>query len=184
MSQQLRTRKNRPLATLSVQDQARLQARIDQAAQQGSDNLTGIQLEPGELVRLTSAQKMLWHAWKIDPEDISYNLAGAIHFAGQLETDRVQQAFRLLLAKHSGLRIRFVEDSLQQVWQQDGQYTALVVQSFHANQDQIQALALLRQPFNLLRDQLMRVAVVQTEHGSSLLVVLHHIVADGTSMQQ
>jgi amino acid adenylation domain-containing protein/non-ribosomal peptide synthase protein (TIGR01720 family) len=184
MSQQLRTRKNRPLATLSAQDQARLQARIDQAAQQGSDNLTGIQLEPGELVSLTSAQKMLWHAWKIDPEDISYNLAGAIHFAGQLETDRVQQAFRLLLAKHSGLRIRFVEDSLQQVWQQDGQYTALVVQSFHANQDQIQALALLRQPFNLLRDQLMRVAVVQTEHGSSLLVVLHHIVADGTSMQQ
>ncbi|WP_125716922.1 non-ribosomal peptide synthetase [Pseudoalteromonas rubra] len=182
MSQQRRTRRNRAMSSLSAQDQQKLQQRISQASE-SSGQLT-VQLEPGERVPLTAAQQILWYAWKLAPQDASYNLAGALHFEGTLEVAKVQAAFEALQAKHSALRICFVEQD-EQVWQRDGQYqTITVAQLSHTTNGQDPVRQFVEQPFDLCGEPLLRIAIAQEPGRASLIVTMHHIITDGTSMQQ
>ncbi|MCF2908659.1 amino acid adenylation domain-containing protein [Pseudoalteromonas sp. DL2-H2.2] len=183
MSQQRRTRRNRAISSLSSEDQQRLQARIAEASET-TGQLT-VSVAPGEQVPLTAAQQILWYAWKMDPADASYNLAGALHFDGQLQPLRVKQAFEVLLAKHSGLRIRFVE-AAEQVYQIDGQYQQLDVTELtvHDEQPDDPIRAFVEQPFDLCQAPLLRIAIATRGTQTSLIVTMHHIITDGTSMQQ
>ncbi|TMP36453.1 non-ribosomal peptide synthase/polyketide synthase [Pseudoalteromonas rubra] len=183
MSQQRRTRRNRAISSLSTEDQQRLKARIDQA--QSNAGQLQVELTAGERVPLTPAQKILWYAWKLDPQDVSYNLAGALHFQGELHTAQVRQAFETLLAKHSGLRILFVEEQ-EQVWQCDGGYQSLPVHELELAHlsDQASIRRFVEQPFALCSEPLLRIAIARCEGRTSLIMTLHHIIADGTSMQQ
>ncbi|ALU43405.1 non-ribosomal peptide synthetase [Pseudoalteromonas rubra] len=183
MSQQRRTRRNRAISSLSTEDQQRLKARINQA--QSDAGQLQVELAAGEQVSLTPAQKILWYAWKLDPQDVSYNLAGALHFKGELQTEQVKQAFETLLSKHSGLRIQFVEEQ-DQVWQRDGGYQSLDVHEIELDHytDKARIRTFVEQPFALCNEPLLRIAIARCEARTSLIVTLHHIIADGTSMQQ
>ncbi|MBQ4844782.1 non-ribosomal peptide synthase/polyketide synthase [Pseudoalteromonas sp. MMG005] len=186
MSRQRRTRKNRQLSSLSEADKNKLQQMIS-GANSGVGTHISEHIADGELVPLTPAQKILWYAWKLDPENTTYNLGGALHFEGLLDTHRVNSAFEQLCQRHDALRIKFVEGDLQDVWQIDGgdqTFTFFETTAVDLAQRDAQLRQIVVQPFDLVEGPLLRVGVVNQGNDSSLVVTLHHIIADGTSMQQ
>ncbi|NNG41645.1 amino acid adenylation domain-containing protein [Pseudoalteromonas sp. NEC-BIFX-2020_002] len=186
MSRQRRTRKNRQLSSLSEAERSKLQQLISGAEASETTQITEI-VTQGELIPLTPAQKILWYAWKLDPKDTAYNLGGTLHFKGVLNAALVEQAFDYLCQTHDALRIKFFEDEAQDVWQLDVSHRSFRLYEAQAecraSRDE-KLKAVVSKPFDLLIGQLLRVGLVTLNGDSSLVVTLHHIIADGTSMQQ
>ncbi|KAF7767618.1 hypothetical protein PCIT_a3671 [Pseudoalteromonas citrea] len=186
MSRQRRTRKNRQLSSLSEAERSKLQQLISGAEASETTQITE-SVTQGELIPLTPAQKILWYAWKLDPKDTAYNLGGTLHFKGVLNAALVERAFDDLCQTHDALRIKFFEDDAQDVWQLDASHSTFTLYEAEAecltSRDE-KLKAVVSKPFDLLIGQLLRVGLVTLNGDSSLVVTLHHIIADGTSMQQ
>ena len=183
MNGQKRVRKRHQNRILSQEQQDQLQARISASTPLVGQQLT-IRDDSEQALPLTPAQHRLWTTWQIDKQDSSYNLAGSLHFLGQLEDDLVQQSFAYLVGIHGSLRTRFFQEKNQVL-----QKTRLLpIFSFSAEieNDDIDSRInnAARQPFDLCNDSLLRVIVIKQSQGCTLLVVMHHIITDGTSMQQ
>ena len=142
--------------------------------------------------QLSYAQRRMWFLWQLDPQGAAYNLPMAVRLHGSLNLAALQQAFDALVARHETLRTRFVahgDDVRQQVdatpaplqLRQD----ALTGLDDNARQAAIETIAEAEAlaPFDLASGPLLRVRLLQLaaqEH--VLLLTLHHIVADGWSM--
>lgn len=135
---------------------------------------------------LTAAQQRLWYAWKIAPNDKAYNLAGSLYFDGQLDAELVKQSFAVLQDRHGALQIQFTE-TLEGVFQQQNPqltFEFVALSQVQSNQDLItEALTQAMRPFDLLSDPLLRVVLITQDRRCELLIVMHHIITDGTSMQ-
>ncbi|WP_071323165.1 non-ribosomal peptide synthetase [Janthinobacterium sp. 1_2014MBL_MicDiv] len=140
---------------------------------------------------LSFAQQRQWFLWQLDPASSAYHIAGGLRLRGRLQAAAVQSAFDALIARHESLRTYFVADA-------DGlaeQCIAppMALRLAHADlrgvDDGEARLARIADDFNqapfdlasapLLRAMLVRLA--DEEH--VLLVVMHHIVSDGWSIQ-
>ncbi|WP_076585068.1 non-ribosomal peptide synthetase [Vibrio ostreicida] len=152
---------------------------------------------------LSFAQQRLWLLDQLEGGSPHYNIPTALHIKGGLSVDALKQAFYDIVARHSVLRTVFVgqkETATQQVKplpvdlcfeikpiseQSDARYVVSDKQSIDqviANlQPQVDQCA--QYCFDLARDTLIRghLWVINPEH-SVLLIVVHHIAADGWSM--
>ena len=59
---------------------------------------------------LSYAQERLWFLWKLDPENVSYNLPSAVRLRGELDLAAVRRAIDSLVQRHDILRTRFQEE--------------------------------------------------------------------------
>ena len=142
---------------------------------------------------LSHAQLRQWFLWKLDPQSSAYHIAQASWMHGELDLAALRQAFGVLLERHGGLRTVFEEspDGLarQRIVPQLALELPLIdLSSLPAAQRQERALAeaerLCLTPFDLTRGPLLRVAAVRLDsHQHLLVVVMHHIISDGRSMQ-
>ncbi|MEO1682257.1 MAG: amino acid adenylation domain-containing protein [Cyanobacteria bacterium J06631_12] len=62
------------------------------------------QTEQAALLELTTAQRLLWMGQKLAPESPLYNMAFLFVLTGELDTDRLQAAFRAVVARSDVLR--------------------------------------------------------------------------------
>ncbi|SMF01179.1 MULTISPECIES: non-ribosomal peptide synthetase [unclassified Pseudomonas] len=149
-------------------------------------------VEVDERDRLSYAQRRMWFLWQLDPQGAAYNLPMAVRLNGLLDLSALQHAFDALVARHETLRTRFVADG-----DDVRQHVDAVAAPLQLRQDCLSELAeAARQhalesiaeaealaPFDLATGPLLRVRLLQLaaqEH--VLLLTLHHIVADGWSM--
>ncbi|KFJ08791.1 D-alanine--poly(phosphoribitol) ligase, subunit 1 [Delftia acidovorans] len=142
---------------------------------------------------LSHAQLRQWFLWKLDPQSSAYHIAQASWMHGELDVAALRQAFGVLLERHGGLRTVFEEspDGLarQRIVPQLALELPLIdLSSLPAAQRHDRALAeaerLCLTPFDLTRGPLLRVAAVRLDSRQHLLVVvMHHIISDGRSMQ-
>ncbi|WP_373800681.1 condensation domain-containing protein, partial [Delftia acidovorans] len=142
---------------------------------------------------LSHAQLRQWFLWKLDPQSSAYHIAQASWMHGELDLAALRQAFGVLLERHGGLRTVFEEspDGLarQRIVPQLALELPLIdLSSLPAAQRRERALAeasrLCLTPFDLTRGPLLRVAAVRLDSRQHLLVVvMHHIISDGRSMQ-
>lgn len=142
--------------------------------------------EVQEQAPLTAAQQRLWYAWKVAPHDKAYNLAGSLYFDGQLDAELVKRSFDVLQARHGALQIQFCETEAGVYQQQNPQlnFEFSVVSMAQANANQpADKLSHAMRPFDLLSEPLLRVVLVNHDNRCELLIVMHHIITDGTSMQ-
>ena len=140
---------------------------------------------------LSYAQQRMWFLWQLDPQSAAYNLPMAVRLNGALQVQALEQAFSLLVARHECLRTTFGqagERAFQRVAEPqalqlpltdlsrvpEAQRWPLVQQ--HMMAEATQAFDLEHGPLLSLR--LLRLA--EQEH--VLLLTLHHIIADGWSM--
>ncbi|MCA1359979.1 non-ribosomal peptide synthase/polyketide synthase [Bradyrhizobium sp. IC3069] len=137
---------------------------------------------------LSFAQARLWFLWRMDPSSAAYNISATVRVRGQLQPRALQQAFDMLVARHSALRTVFRQEGEQaeQVIQVP-QPAALRHLALDGDDRERQARELARQeaslPFDLEAGPLMRATLLTLDEGDHFLVVsLHHIVADGWSM--
>ncbi|MET8844336.1 amino acid adenylation domain-containing protein [Streptomyces rubiginosohelvolus] len=135
---------------------------------------------------LSPAQERLWFLHQLDPGDASYNIPLVLRLTGALDEPALRSAFDATAARHEALRTRFPD--------RDGRPVVLVeppapvpVESVDLRRDPGRAPRLLAErtnaAFDLARGPLLRVALLRTDDDEHLLcLVLHHIVADGWSL--
>ncbi|MGM7643256.1 amino acid adenylation domain-containing protein [Nocardia sp. JW2] len=135
-------------------------------------------------IPLSPAQQRMWFLHRFDPRSAAYHIPVAIHLSGELDVAALRGALGDLVARHETLRTTYPEF--------DGQATQLVGEPFVpeltvtdvAPTDVSGAVAqVLSGGFDITTEVPVRVALLRvtpTEH--VLVLVVHHIAADGWSM--
>ncbi|MEO1077829.1 MAG: condensation domain-containing protein, partial [Bacteroidota bacterium] len=146
------------------------------------------QARPSE-VPVSFAQQRLWFLHQIEPESPAYNIPVALQLTGPLSVDALRGALRHVVGRHEALRTRFVapEGVPQQVITPAAEAQAAlvvpVVDVSGAAEARQLAEAEASRPFSLEDEALVRATLIgigAEEH--VLLLTVHHIVADGWSM--
>ncbi|MBH3428630.1 non-ribosomal peptide synthetase [Pseudomonas alkylphenolica] len=133
------------------------------------------------------AQHRLWLLWQLDPHSAAYNIPGALRLRGELDKDALQSSFQALVERHESLRTVFTElegQALQRVLpSQLLEVQHLDLHGVSADQVQAQREAEALQPFDLRSGPLLRATLVRlADEEHQLWVTVHHIIADGWSM--
>lgn len=140
---------------------------------------------------LSHAQQGMWFIQQLEPNSAAYHIPSAARLRGHLDSAALHAAFQALVQRHEALRTCFAE--------QNGEPTQLIhgavelplplidLGHLPPTEREAEARRLLieaaTRPFDLNQAPLLRLTLVRLaadEH--LLLLVLHHIVADGWSM--
>jgi amino acid adenylation domain-containing protein/non-ribosomal peptide synthase protein (TIGR01720 family) len=132
-------------------------------------------------------QQRLWLLDQIEPGNAAYHIPIALRLSGQLDLDALEKAFDEIVRRHESLRTTFDvadEGPIQVVHP-----PASAAIAFHEAADLTEAvfrerfLDEVRRPFDLKRGPLVRAGLFRRGPGEHvLLLVVHHIVADGWSV--
>ncbi|RDS90836.1 non-ribosomal peptide synthetase [Pseudomonas fluorescens] len=137
------------------------------------------------------AQNRLWITWQLDPQSSAYTIPGALRLRGELDEDALRSSFQYLIQRHEALRTRFYERDGQGFQRVDANsdfdlqvidLSDLPVAEREARAQQIREDE-ARTLFDLEQGPLLWVTLVRLdEDDHQLLVTLHHIIADGWSL--
>ncbi|TDP41633.1 non-ribosomal peptide synthase/polyketide synthase [Nocardia ignorata] len=135
-------------------------------------------------IPLSPAQQRMWFLHRFDPRSAAYHIPVAIRLSGELDVAALRGALGDLVARHETLRTTYPEF--------DGQATQLVGEPFVpeltvtdvAATDVSGAVAqVLSDGFDITTEVPVRVALLRVTPAEHVLVlVVHHIAADGWSM--
>jgi hypothetical protein len=150
-----------------------------------------IVLEPvarDQQLPLSWAQQRLWFLDQLEPASSAYNISWTVRLRGELDYSALQAALDQLTARHETLRTSFPDERGEPHQQIAAPF------SIRMHQENLPAVAdeqlrarlgqLAAAPFNLATGPLWRVVLLRlADDEHILLVVIHHIVADGASMR-
>ncbi|CCD83731.1 Putative Non-ribosomal peptide synthetase/polyketide synthase [Bradyrhizobium sp. ORS 285] len=133
---------------------------------------------------LSFAQQRLWFLDRLNAGSPAYNIPGAFDLSGPLDVAALTEALNDLVARHAPLRTVFAEI--------DGKPVQTVLPTLHValplvdavDEDAARSLvdAEVAKPFDL-RETVFRARLIRlTPYRHVLIVVLHHICADGWSL--
>nr|WP_231515113.1 non-ribosomal peptide synthetase [Paenibacillus sp. UNC217MF] len=140
-------------------------------------------IEARDYYPVSSAQKRMYILQQIDGAELSYNMPGVLILEGALNRNRLEEAFRSLIARHETLRTGFelvggepvqrvhrdVEFAIAYAWVQEGEEKAHIQEFVR--------------PFDLRQAPLLRVGLLELKSDCHLLLLdMHHIISDGASM--
>ncbi|WP_438868773.1 non-ribosomal peptide synthetase [Pseudomonas sp. L1(2025)] len=137
------------------------------------------------------AQNRLWITWQLDPHSSAYTIPGALRLRGELDEDAVRASFQQLIQRHEALRTRFYErdgQALQRVEANTGfELQVIDLSNLPAAEREARAQQIredeARTQFDLEKGPLLWVTLVRLDdEDHQLLVTLHHIIADGWSL--
>ncbi|MFJ6811659.1 amino acid adenylation domain-containing protein [Streptomyces anulatus] len=141
-------------------------------------------VDRGDTVPLSFAQRRLWFLNRFEENSSAYNVPMAVRLTGELDVDALRLALGDVLARHEALRTVFPEDR--------GRPSQLVLPprlpDFEAEplaEDALTATlaGAANTGFALDHELPLRIKVFRTgEREHVLLLVLHHIAADGWSL--
>ena len=137
------------------------------------------------------AQQRLWFLDRLEGDSSAYHLCGEWQFRGELNSSALQRSLDALAERHESLRTVFTETeghrALQQV--QPAASVPIQVHDLSAEADPETALDdlsrhLVSQSMDLEKGPLWQVHRVSLAEGDHrLILVIHHIIADGWSAQ-
>jgi len=174
------------LGQLSPQDRQALLDRL--VAGKGETGLA----HKVEKLPLSNAQQRIWLFEQFNASSAAYNIVSAIRFFGSLDLSALRWAFQQVVNRHEVLRTRFVENdqTVEQVIvdqldvhieEVDGRRLGTKVDG-EALQQRLAELSAV--DFRLSTLPLFKLSVLRLADDSAVLVfVLHHILADGWSLQ-
>ena len=139
---------------------------------------------------LTFAQQRLWFLNQLEPESPAYNESNAVRLCGSLDRDAFKRALNQIVLRHEVLRTAIVNVE-GYPWQvitnnRNVDLPVIDLQAVPTTDRDYEAQRLIaetiRKPFNLSRDLMLRVLLLQlSEQEHIFLVVKHHIAWDGWS---
>jgi amino acid adenylation domain-containing protein len=141
---------------------------------------------------LSFGQQRLWFLWQLDPSSTAYHVKHALRLRGTLDVEALRASFKGLVNRHEPLHTIFrtgADGSPEQLIQpMQFDITTLDLREIPVEEREARAAQeaqrICSAPFNLMQDQLLRVALLQvTENENILVMVMHHIISDGASMQ-
>jgi amino acid adenylation domain-containing protein len=135
---------------------------------------------------LSSAQKRLYIQQQMQLDNISYNLSIFVILEGEVERERLEQIFNRLIRRHESFRTAFEVaggEPVQRICRQVD-FQVLYIHPGPAGQPSPEAM--IREfvrPFDLAKPPLLRVGLSRLGEQTHLLMLdMHHIVSDGTSL--
>jgi non-ribosomal peptide synthetase component F len=134
----------------------------------------------------THQQEGLWFLHQLNPSSPVYHIPFVLRLQGALDVGALERATHALIVRHEALRTRFVEhDGLpRQVIDPPPPAFTVHVTEIDAEQGGKWAKSEAHAPFDLAAGSLFRVSVGRLAPDEHLIVlVVHHIVADGWSVR-
>jgi len=144
-------------------------------------------VEEREYYPVSPAQKRIYTLQKLDSGSTSYNMPGVFIVEGDLEHDKLESAFKALVSRHESLRTSF-ELMGNEIVQRIYKNAELKIEYFEHKEEEVQErIKSFLKPFDLSKAPLIRAGIVRLMDESSkkrylLLLDIHHIIADGTSI--
>jgi NRPS condensation-like uncharacterized protein/acyl carrier protein len=145
-------------------------------------------VEQREYYPQSSAQRRLFFLSRLEGIDTSYNGSTVLRVNGQFDSNRYENAFKRLIARHEALRTSFglVKHDLVQFVQKKVNFNTreIPIGDGSADEEDIkQAINDFIRPFDLSEAPLLRVGFLRLpENGHLLIFDMHHIICDGTSL--
>ena len=137
-----------------------------------------------EAYPLSSAQTRIYYNSKmIGDQNLVYNMPGAIMVNKILDKEKVEESINKIIERHSTLRTKFVLEN-NNVVQKIEPEVKLSVPVYHNSEDEVKEIINnFSKPFELEKAPLLRVELHYINNEKTLLLVdSHHIVMDGTSL--
>ncbi len=132
---------------------------------------------------MSSLQKTIYAASTIDCEGTSYNIPLQLELSGHVDYLKIEDAFNKIILRHESLRSTFTVSNgeyLQQV--HENLRLNLIIMEISEDEIQDYIKSFLK-PFDLSKPPLMRAELlIVSDNKCILLVDIHHIVADGESI--
>ncbi|MBZ4423313.1 non-ribosomal peptide synthetase, partial [Myxococcus sp. RHSTA-1-4] len=170
---------------------AGLAARVDALARDSGTTALAPPLVPvprtGPLP-LSFAQQRLWFLDRLEPGSPFYNMPSVLWLDGALDVGALERSLTELVRRHEVLRTTFADGPVQVI--HPPPHLSLPVVDLSSlpeasREDEARRLAReeARRPFDLTRGPLLRATLLRLGDTRHLLVlVLHHVVSDGWSM--
>lgn len=135
----------------------------------------------------SSAQKRMYSLYLLDKTSTAYNLPSATIIEGKLNEDKVREVAEKLFMRHEILRTSFEirDNKVVQVIADHVDIELSFTEQLIENEHQLKELVEdFVKPFDLSKAPLCRLKLVNvSEKKSILLFDVHHIIADGTSVE-
>ncbi|MCP5054992.1 MAG: amino acid adenylation domain-containing protein, partial [bacterium] len=140
-------------------------------------------MEDKEYYPLSPAQKRLYILNQVDVGSTSYNVPSAFLLEGPLDKEKLGEIFKQLIQRHDSLRtsFRMLDDVLVQFIHPDSNFEVEYFESPEISGTS--PLSDFIRPFDLSRAPLLRGRLILNGEREHLMMVdMHHIITDGTSM--
>ncbi|MBN6052380.1 amino acid adenylation domain-containing protein [Nonomuraea sp. RK-328] len=134
---------------------------------------------------ISLGQERLWFLHRLDPADPAYRVAVVRRLRGPLDADALEAAFADVVARHESLRTRFPDHDGLPVAVVDPPGPVPVERVEVSGPEEAERLFAARAaaPFDLAAAPPLRVTLARLAAGDHVLgVVLHHVIADGWSL--
>ncbi|KMJ45031.1 hypothetical protein AB204_11225 [Xenorhabdus khoisanae] len=142
---------------------------------------------------LSFAQQRLWFLGQLDPAaSLAYHIPAALRLTGSLDRHALTTALDRLIARHEGLRTRFVSvegQPCQHIDPADIGFSLFchdlrqIAPDLHASRVAQLVDVEAQTPFDFVQGPLIRGQLLQlTDEEHVLLLTLHHIITDGWSI--
>ncbi|WP_412676924.1 amino acid adenylation domain-containing protein [Bacillus siamensis] len=132
---------------------------------------------------VSSAQRRMYLLSHAEGGELTYNMTGAMSVEGEVDPDRLNDAFQKLIERHEALRTSFelYEGEPAQRIHQSVEFT---IEQIQASEEEAEDRVLeFIQAFDLAKPPLMRAGLIEIEPLRHVLVVdMHHIISDGVSV--
>ncbi|WP_159882458.1 non-ribosomal peptide synthetase [Paenibacillus puerhi] len=137
-----------------------------------------------ESYAVSPAQKRMFMVSQLAGAEVSYNMPGAVVLEGEMDFERLEQAFSLLIARHETLRTSFETadgEPIQRVHPEAG-FSVECLQALEADIPAV--FSRFVRPFDLSQAPLMRAMLIRVAPERHILLTdMHHIISDGASVQ-
>ncbi|MBA4143015.1 MAG: amino acid adenylation domain-containing protein [Nitrosospira sp.] len=154
---------------------------------------TGSRTHPADSLPLSFGQQRLWFLWQLEPTSTAYHIKHALRVSGPIDMQALRASFEDLIRRHESLRTIFrsgADGSAEQVIQPVVQFGISYIDLRETVMQEGEARAaeeadrFVSVPFDLTKGPLLRVAsIVLAEDEHILVIAMHHVISDGTSMQ-
>jgi amino acid adenylation domain-containing protein len=138
-------------------------------------------------IPLSFSQERLWFIHQLGGS-LQYHVPTVLRLSGKINQEALAFALKNIVARHEVLRTVYMEDDGMpyQIVQDAAQWQLSVIdgESFAGSEAAIKdaVVQLIRVPFNLVEDYMLRAAIIQLNEVENILVVtVHHIASDGWS---
>lgn len=170
---------------------AELAKQIDQASSKNAI-IPILPVPRQEKTPLSLTQQRLWFLYQLEPESSAYNIPLALEIKGVLQINALKRAIAEIVSRHEILRTNFelIDNTPVQIISPTREIplevidlSSLSVSESAAELENLMEIEIHR-PFELSQEALLRTTLVQqTPDTQVLLIVIHHIVADGWSLE-
>ncbi|WP_346940654.1 amino acid adenylation domain-containing protein [uncultured Clostridium sp.] len=138
-------------------------------------------VEEKEYYEASSAQKRMYILQHFDENSTAYNMPVVFELEGKVNKDKIEEAFRKLTERHEALRTYFetLDGEIVQKLQKNYEFKLVHRNASEKIEDIIGGFV---RTFDLGKDPLLRVELVENKEKTYLLIDMHHIISDGLSM--